>query len=101
MSALPPVEPSLKLKVTLLHYRPGLSGDVEMENTVGDVPVEWFRDEAHIGYDADGRKILKRSRLDQLDHLLQMVDDPSHWRKVYSEREDTDISISKPQVRVT
>ena len=72
-----------------------------MEKTVGDVPVEWFRDEAHIGYDADGRKILKRSRLDQLDHLLQMVDDPSHWRKVYSEREDTDISISKPQVRVT
>jgi ribosome biogenesis protein ERB1 len=71
-----------------------------MENTVGDVPVEWFRDEAHVGYDADGRKILKRSRLDHLDQLLGMVDDPSHWRKVFSEREDTELSISMPQVRV-
>ena len=35
-----------------------------MENTIGDVPIQWFRDEEHIGYDADGRKILKRARVD-------------------------------------
>ena len=70
-----------------------------MENTIGDVLIEWFRDEAHIGYDADGRKILKRTRLDHLDHLLQMVDDPSYWRKVFDEREDKELSISKAQVR--
>jgi ribosome biogenesis protein ERB1 len=70
-----------------------------MENTIGDVPIQWFRDEEHIGYDADGRKILKRARVDHLDHLLQMVDDPTYWRKVFDEREDKEISISREQVR--
>lgn len=72
---------------------------VAMENTIGDVPIQWFRDEEHIGYDADGRKILKRARVDHLDHLLQMVDDPTYWRKVFDEREDKEISISREQVR--
>jgi len=72
-----------------------------MENTIGDVPIQWFRDEEHIGYDADGRKILKRARVDHLDHLLQMVDDPTYWRKVFDEREDKEIDISKEQVRET
>ena len=70
-----------------------------MENTIGDVPIQWFRDEEHIGYDADGRRILKRARIDHLDHLLQMVDDPTYWRKVFDEREDKEIAISKEQVR--
>ena len=70
-----------------------------MENTIGDVPIQWFRDEEHIGYDADGRKILKRARVDHLDHLLQMVDDPTYWRKVFDEREGKEISISREQVR--
>ena len=71
-----------------------------MENTIGDVPIEWFRDEAHIGYDADGRKNFQTDSLDHLDHLLQMVDDPSYWRKVFDEREDKELSISKAQVRL-
>jgi ribosome biogenesis protein ERB1 len=71
-----------------------------MENTVGDVPVEWYREEEHVGYDADGRRILKRKWNDSLEHLLNMVDDPSYWRKVFDEREDKELSISKSQVRV-
>ena len=69
-----------------------------MENTVGDVPTEWYREEEHVGYDADGRRILKRKWNDSIEHLLNMVDDPSYWRKVFDEREDKELSISKPQV---
>ena len=66
-----------------------------MENTIGDVPIQWFRDEEHIGYEVDGRKILKRARVDHLDHLLQMVDDPTYWRKVFDEREDKEIYLER------
>ncbi|XP_066306279.1 ribosome biogenesis protein BOP1 homolog isoform X2 [Miscanthus floridulus] len=31
--------------------------EVAPRNTVGDVPLEWYKDEEHIGYDIDGRKI--------------------------------------------
>jgi len=71
-----------------------------MENTVGDVPTEWYREEEHVGYDADGRRILKRKWNDSIEHLLNMVDDPSYWRKVFDEREDKELSISKPQLEL-
>lgn len=69
-----------------------------MENTAGDVPTEWYREEEHVGYDADGRRILKRKWNDSIEHLLHMVDDPSYWRKVFDEREDKELAISQPQV---
>ena len=29
---------------------------------MGDVPLEWYKDEEHVGYDIEGRKIKKRDR---------------------------------------
>jgi ribosome biogenesis protein ERB1 len=32
----------------------------ENRNTVGNVPLkQWYKDEEHIGYDRDGRKLMK------------------------------------------
>lgn len=67
---------------------------------MGDVPTEWYREEEHVGYDADGRRILKRKWNDSIEHLLHMVDDPSYWRKVFDEREDKELAISKPQLEL-
>jgi hypothetical protein len=41
---------------------------------VGAVPLEWYKDEDHIGYDKDGRRIMKKARGDQLDALLRRND---------------------------
>jgi hypothetical protein len=41
---------------------------------VGNVPLWWYKDEDHIGYDKDGRKIVKKGRGDRLDALLQRND---------------------------
>mmetsp|Transcript_15594 Transcript_15594/g.37765 ORF Transcript_15594/g.37765 Transcript_15594/m.37765 type:complete len:453 (+) Transcript_15594:252-1610(+) len=71
-----------------------------MENTIGDVPVEWYREEEHIGYDANGRRILKRKWNDSIEHLLHMVDDPSYWRKVFDEKEDRELSMSQSQLEL-
>lgn len=30
-----------------------------MRNPVGDIPMEWYKDEKHIGYDLKGKKIIK------------------------------------------
>ena len=61
------------------------------------MPAEWYRDEDHVGYDADGRRILKRKWNDSIEHLLHMVDDPSYWRKVFDEKEDRELAISQSQ----
>ena len=43
-------------------------------NTIGAVPLEWYRAEEHIGYDGEGRRLLKKERRDKLDTLLARND---------------------------
>lgn len=52
---------------------------VAPRNTVGDVPLEWYRDEKHIGYDISGKKILKKEREDRLQSFLASADDSKSW----------------------
>jgi ribosome biogenesis protein ERB1 len=52
---------------------------VAPRNTVGDVPLEWYTNEGHIGYDIDGRKIKKRGREDAIDKYLHNADDAKNW----------------------
>ena len=54
-------------------------------NTVGDVPLEWYKDEEHIGYDLSGKKITKKERKDKLDSFLESADDSKNWW-VYSSK---------------
>ena len=70
-----------------------------MDNTIGDVPLEWYREEEHVGYDADGRKIFKPGKGDSIEHLLQLVDDPSYWSTVFDEKGGNEPKLSKAQVR--
>lgn len=71
-----------------------------MDNTIGDVPLEWYREEEHVGYDADGRKIFKPGKGDSIEHLLQLVDDPSYWRTVFDEKGGNEPKLSKAQVEL-
>jgi ribosome biogenesis protein ERB1 len=52
---------------------------VAPRNTVGDVPLEWYKDEEHIGYDLSGKKITKKERKDKLDSFLESADDSKNW----------------------
>ncbi|KAK4684288.1 ribosome biogenesis protein ERB1, partial [Tremellales sp. Uapishka_1] len=48
-------------------------------NTVGNIPMEWYDDLPHIGYDVEGRKILRPAQGDELDKFLATVEDPNSW----------------------
>lgn len=48
-------------------------------NTVGEVPVEWYKHEEHIGYTKEGKKIRKKERRDELDTFLARTDDANEW----------------------
>lgn len=41
--------------------------------------MHWYDDLPHVGYDIDGKKILRPARGDELDKFLQTVEDPSAW----------------------
>ena len=38
----------------------------DVSNTIGNVPVEWYNEYPHIGYDLHGEKILKPATGDEV-----------------------------------
>uniref|UniRef100_A0A667XPE3 Ribosome biogenesis protein BOP1 n=1 Tax=Myripristis murdjan TaxID=586833 RepID=A0A667XPE3_9TELE len=71
----------------------------DIRNTVGNVPMEWYRDFPHLGYDLDGRKIYKPIRSqDELDHFLDKMENPDYWRTVHDKQTGSDITLSEEQV---
>lgn len=48
-------------------------------NTIGNIPIEWYDDMPHIGYDLDGKKVFKPATKDELDRFLDKMDDPNYW----------------------
>uniref|UniRef100_A0A0N4Z2B7 Ribosome biogenesis protein BOP1 homolog n=1 Tax=Parastrongyloides trichosuri TaxID=131310 RepID=A0A0N4Z2B7_PARTI len=58
------------------------SDEEDLRNTIGNVPVEWYDDYNHIGYDLDGKPILKPEKQDELDAFLDRMENPDYWRKI-------------------
>ncbi|KAK9831813.1 hypothetical protein WJX74_010419 [Apatococcus lobatus] len=70
-------------------------------NTVGDVPLQWYRDEDHIGYDREGQKLIREvQKKDRLDALIQRNDDESAWRTLYDEYNDEELTLSKEELQM-
>ncbi|KAL8129463.1 hypothetical protein V2J09_018618 [Rumex salicifolius] len=74
--------------------------EVAPRNTVGDVPLEWYKDEEHIGYDITGKKIKKKERLDKLEKFLASADDSKDWRKIYDEYNDEEVELTKQETKL-
>ncbi|XP_042411804.1 ribosome biogenesis protein BOP1 homolog isoform X7 [Zingiber officinale] len=74
--------------------------EVPSRNTVGDVPLEWYKEEEHIGYDITGKKIKKRARKDRIESFLAGVDDAKNWRKIYDDYNDEEVELTKEEVKM-
>ncbi|XP_066571898.1 ribosome biogenesis protein bop1 [Amia ocellicauda] len=80
-------------------YEQDTSDEEDIRNTVGNIPMEWYKDYPHIGYDLDGKKIFKPIRnKDELDEFLEKMDNPDYWRTVHDKMTGTDIRLSDEQV---
>ena len=53
-----------------------------------------------MGYDRDGRKVLRGPRRDRMDRLLAQADGGAGWRTVYDEYNGEEIVLSKDEFRM-
>ncbi|XP_043695545.1 ribosome biogenesis protein BOP1 homolog [Telopea speciosissima] len=74
--------------------------EVGPRNTIGDVPLKWYEDEEHIGYDITGKKIKKQARKDKLESFLAGVDNSKNWRKLYDEYNDEEVHLTKEETKI-
>ncbi|GAB1597418.1 ribosome biogenesis protein bop1-B-like [Argonauta hians] len=63
-------------------YEEDSSDEEDIRNTVGNIPMQWYDDYDHIGYNLDGNKIKKPVHGDELDNFLEKLDNPDYWRTV-------------------
>jgi len=41
--------------------------------------MHWYDDLPHVGYDMNGKQVLRPAKGDELDKFLKTVEDPSAW----------------------
>ncbi|XP_049607732.1 ribosome biogenesis protein bop1 [Syngnathus scovelli] len=82
-------------------YEVDSSDEEDIRNTVGNIPMEWYKDFPHIGYNLDGKKIFKPIRnKDELDQFLEKMENPDYWRTVHDKQTGSDIVLSDEQVEL-
>ncbi|KAL5043687.1 ribosome biogenesis protein erb1 [Aspergillus fruticulosus] len=62
----------------------------ENANTIGNIPLSFYDHYPHIGYDINGKKILRPAKGEALDALLDSIEIPKGWTGL------TDPSTGKP-----
>ncbi|KAK3337212.1 NUC169 domain-containing protein [Cercophora scortea] len=60
------------------------------ENTIGDIPLSFYDSYPHIGYDINGKKIMRPAAGDALQNLLDSIEVPRGWTGL------TDINTGNP-----
>ncbi|XP_077404507.1 ribosome biogenesis protein bop1 [Vanacampus margaritifer] len=82
-------------------YEQDSSDEEDIRNTVGNIPMEWYKDFPHIGYNLDGKKIYKPIRSkDELDQFLDKMENPDYWRTVHDKQTASDVVLSDEQVEL-
>ncbi|KAL3859579.1 hypothetical protein ACJMK2_009795 [Sinanodonta woodiana] len=87
-------------QATVPEYEYDSSDEEDIRNTVGNIPMEWYKNYTHIGYDIDGKKLVKPEKADELDEFLNKMDDPNYWRTVTNKLTGQSVILSKEDVEL-
>lgn len=74
------------------------SDEEDTRHTIGKVPMKWYDEYDHIGYDWEGKKVLKPEKGDELDNFLKRMEDPDFWRTVKDPQTGQDVVLSEADI---
>lgn len=76
------------------------SDEEDIRNTVGNIPMHWYDDYKHIGYDWDAKKIIKPPKGDQIDDFLRKIEDPNFWRTVKDPQTGQEVVLTDADIEL-
>ncbi|XP_077254884.1 ribosome biogenesis protein BOP1 homolog [Temnothorax americanus] len=74
------------------------SDEEDIRNTIGNVPLKWYDEYDHLGYDWEGKKIPKPEKGDELDNFLKRMEDPDFWRTIKDPQTGQDVVLSEADI---
>ena len=79
-------------------YEYDTSDEEDIRNTVGNIPMKWYDEYDHIGYNWDGKQIIKPQKGDQLDNFLKRMEDPDFWRTIKDPQTGQNVVLSEADI---
>ena len=58
------------------------SDEEDNRHSIGNIPMKWYQNLKHAGYDLDGKRIEKAPDSDQLDKLVEKMSNPDFWKQI-------------------
>lgn len=72
--------------------------DQEDNNTIGNVPLSAYDQFPHIGYNIDGKRIMRPATSSALDALLETIDLPEGWTGLLDKDTGGSLNLSKDEL---
>ncbi|KAF1989513.1 putative ribosome biogenesis protein erb1 [Aulographum hederae CBS 113979] len=69
-------------------------------NTIGDIPLSFYDSYPHIGYDINGKKIMRPARGEALDALLDSIDIPEGYTGLTDPETGKPLELSREKLEI-
>ncbi|KAH8599029.1 ribosome biogenesis protein erb1 [Bisporella sp. PMI_857] len=72
----------------------------EKDNTIGNIPLSFYDSYPHIGYDINGKKIMRPAKGEALDALLDSIEVPKGWTGLTDPATGKPLNLSKEELDI-
>ena len=74
--------------------------DVENFNTIGNIPISAYDEMPHIGYDINGKRIMRPAKGSALDQLLELIELPEGWTGLLDQNTGQSLNLNKEELEL-
>lgn len=74
--------------------------DAEEGNTIGNIPLDFYDEYPHVGYDINGKKIMRPAKGEALDALLESIEVPKGWTGLTDKNTGTGLKLTDEELEM-
>ena len=74
--------------------------DVETYNTIGNIPLSAYDEMPHIGYDINGKRIMRPAQGSALDQLLDTIELPQGWTGLLDKNSGASLNLTEEELEL-
>lgn len=74
--------------------------DAEETNTIGNIPLDFYDEYPHVGYDINGKKIMRPAKGKALDALLESIEVPRGWTGLTDRNTGTGLKLTDEELEM-
>lgn len=72
--------------------------DADNFNTIGNIPLDAYEEFPHIGYDINGKRIMRPAKGSALEQLLDQIDLPEGWTGLLDSNTGSSLNLTQEEI---